>query len=40
MGMREEDNACAASQSLWATMGLGKLEELFHFLRSQVKRRQ
>src|SRR6266700_1676772 len=40
MGMSCQDNACASGYGLWATMGLGKLEELFHFLRSQVKRGQ
>src|SRR6266700_4572226 len=40
MGMRCQDNACSSGYGLRATMGLGKLEELFHFIRSQVKRRQ
>src|SRR5437870_1678875 len=39
MGMSCQDNACASGYGLRTTMGLGKLEELFHFMRSQVKRR-
>jgi len=40
MGMRAENNACSSGYCLRATMGLGKLEEVFHFIRSQLKRRQ
>jgi len=40
MGMHEEENACSSGYGLRATMGLGKLEEVFHFIRSQLKRRQ
>src|SRR5258707_402934 len=40
MNMGGEDNVCSSGLGLWATMSLGKLEDLLHLLRSQVKRRQ
>src|SRR6266487_2206382 len=40
MSMGGEDNACSLGLGLWATMGLGKLEEVFDFMSSQLNRRQ